>query len=170
MTRFAAASASALLTFTLAVAAPAAAPDAGFAPLAFLVGHCWKGTFSDGKTTDEHCFSWIYHGRFIRDRHVVRSPGAPDGFGESIYLWDGAAQQLQYLYIESGGGFSHGTVAAEGTTLVFPASTYSESGKTQTIRSRWARSGSDAYEVNTEFQGKNGWVPGFALRMRRVGN
>jgi hypothetical protein len=167
MSSFAKISAGLPLALLLGLPA-AAAPDAGFAPLAFLVGHCWKGTFSDGKTTDEHCFSWIYHGKFMRDRHVVHSPGAADGFGESIYVWDAAAQQLQYLYIESGGGFSRGTVAAEGTTLVFPASTYSEGGKTQTIRSRWARAGGDAYDVSTEFQGKDGWVPGFALRMQRV--
>jgi len=100
---------------------------------------------------------------------VVRSPGAPQRRGESIYLWDAATQQLQYLYIESGGGFSRGTVAAEGTTLVFPASTYSEGGKTHSIRSRWARVGGDVYDVSTEFQGKDGWAPGFALRMQRIG-
>ena len=165
MKSLATASAGALLALALPAAA---APAAGFAPLAFLAGHCWKGTFRDGKTTDEHCFSWIYRGKFMRDRHVVRTPGAPDGFGESIYLWDAATQQLQYLYIESGGGFSRGTVSAEGTTLVFPASTYSEDGKLQTIRSRWARAGGDAYDVSTEFQGKEGWVPAFALRMQRV--
>src|SRR5579862_8164868 len=165
MHAFATAGAAALL----ALALPAATPDAGLAPLAFLAGHCWRGTFHDGKTTDEHCFSWIYHGKFMRDRHVVRTPGAPDGFGESIYLWDAATQQLQYLYIESGGGFSRGSVTAEGTTLVFPQSTYSEGGKTQTIRSRWTRAGGDGYDVSPEFQGKDGWVPGFALHMQRVG-
>lgn len=42
-----------------------AAADASsvYGPLAFLVGHCWKGTFPGGKQTDEHCFSWIYDGK-----------------------------------------------------------------------------------------------------------
>ena len=77
-----------------------------YEPLAFLVGHCWKGTFPDGKVTDEHCFSWIYGGKFVRDEHVVhKGAGQPDGFGESIYVWDAPSGQLQYLYIESAGGW-----------------------------------------------------------------
>jgi len=35
--------------------------------------------------TYEHCFSWIYGGKFVRDEHVVhRGAGRPDDFGESI--------------------------------------------------------------------------------------
>ncbi len=64
---------------------PAAAPVAGYQPLAFLVGHCWKGTF--------------------------------------------------------------------------PASS---------VRSRWARTASDAYEVVTEFQENDRWLPGFTVHMQRV--
>ena len=41
-------------------------PMSAYQPLAFLVGHCWRGTFPDGRATDEHCFSWIYGGRFVR--------------------------------------------------------------------------------------------------------
>jgi len=150
-------------------AAPAFAGS--YEPLAFLAEHCWQGTFADGKTTDKHCFSWVYGGKFLRDQHVVhRSAGQPDDFGESIYLWDAGARELQYLYIESGGGFSRGTVSGDGTTLVFPAATYHGPDGTETVRSRWQRSGNDGYDVVTEFQGKNGWMPGFALHMQRVGN
>ena len=81
-----------------APAAPStpAEPATAYQPLAFLVGHCWKGTFPDGRSTDEHCFSWIYGGKFVRDEHVVHRTGQPDGFGESIYLWDaGAGQHVQ---------------------------------------------------------------------------
>ena len=147
-------------------AAPAPSP---YQPLAFLVGHCWKGSFADGAATDEHCFSWIYGGKFLRDEHVVHRDGRPDGFGESIYVWDGAARELQYLYIESGGGFGRGTVAAEGDTLVFPAAHYVENGATQTYRSRWRHVAAGTYEVVTEFQVKDRWVPGFTLVMQRVG-
>jgi hypothetical protein len=56
------------------------APPAPYQPLAFLVGHCWQGTFPDGKATDGHCFSWIYGSKFVRDEHVVHSgDGHPDG-------------------------------------------------------------------------------------------
>ena len=149
-------------------AAPAPLPSP-YEPLAFLIGHCWKGSFPDGAASDEHCFSWIYGGRFVRDEHVVHREGRPDGFGESIYLWDAAARELQYLYIESDGGFSRGTVAAEGDTLVFPAAHYVEKGSEQTYRSRWRHVAPGAYEVVTEFQVKERWVPGFTLRMQQVG-
>ena len=158
-----------ILLAGMAMAAPAQAPPAPYQPLAFLVGHCWKGTFPDGKATDEHCFSWIYGGKFVRDEHVVhRGEGHPDGLGESIYVWDAASKQLQYLYIESAGGFSRGTVSGEGDALVFPPTSYLEKGETQTYRSRWQPAGQDAYDVVTEFQVKDRWVPGFRLHMERV--
>jgi hypothetical protein len=161
--------AAAILVAGIAMPAPAEAPAAPYQPLAFLVGHCWKGTFPDGKATDQHCFSWIYGGKFVRDEHVVhRGAGHPDGLGESIYVWDAASQQLQYLYIESAGGFSRGTVSGEGDALVFPPASYLEKGETQTYRSRWQPAGGDAYDVVTEFQVKDRWVPGFKVHMEKV--
>lgn len=160
--------AAALLALTTLPAA-AAAPPSPYQPLAFLVGHCWKGTFPDGTVTDEHCFSWIYGGKFVRDEHVVhRGAGKPDDYGESIYLFDASSGKLQYLYIESAGGYSRGTIAAEPGALVFPPATYSEAGQTQTYRSRWQRSGSDAYDVVTELQAGDRWVPGFTVHMSQV--
>jgi len=163
-----AARAAVLLCATLGAAARAEAPGP-YQPLAFLVGHCWKGSFPDSRVTDEHCFSWIYGGKFVRDQHVVHRGGAePDAQGESIYVWDGSTQQLQYLYIESAGGFSRGTVTQEGTALVFPPTQYTEHGATQTYRSRWQPAGSDAYDVLTEFQAKDGWVEGFKVHMQQM--
>lgn len=160
---------TATLLLALCAAAPAAnAPAADpYEPLGFLVGHCWKGTFPKSAQTDEHCFSRIYGGRFLRDEHVVHRDGAPDEFGETIYLWNSAQGQLEYLYIESGGGSLRGTVAVEGQTLVFPAAPYVEDGKSMQVRSRWQRAGDAAYEVATEFEVGGRWVPGFSLRMQR---
>lgn len=149
-------------------AARAAAPAPGYGALAFLVGHCWRGVFPEGKATDEHCFSWIYGGKFVRDEHVVRRSGEADAFGESIYLWNAASGQLEYLYIESAGGFSRGTVSGENDALVFPPTTYTEKGQTQIYRSRWQRSGDSAYDVMTEFQVDGRWVPGFGVHMKVV--
>jgi hypothetical protein len=149
-----------------AAAEPAPSP---YQPLAFLVGHCWRGTFPGEKVTDEHCFSWVYGGKFVRDQHVVRhGAGKPDELGESIYLWDAAAGQLQYLYIESDGGFSRGSVTNEGEALVFPPTHYAENGQEQTYRSRWQRAGDGAYDVVTEFLVKGQWTPGFAVHMQQV--
>ena len=78
-----------------------------------------------------------------------------------------APRELQYLYIESAGGFSRGTVAADQDALVFPPTHYWEGGVEQIYRSRWQRLGADAYEVITEFQVKGIWTPGFTLHMRQ---
>ena len=145
----------------------ASAADSPYQPLAFLAGHCWKGTFPDGKQTDEHCFTWIYDGKFLRDQHTVHGGGHPDYLGESIYFWNSTIKRVEYLYIENQGGYSQGPVATEGRTLVFPPTQYVENGETQTYRSRWVP-GENAYDVVTEFQSKEGWVPGFKLHMEQL--
>jgi hypothetical protein len=157
-----------LLAASLASSVLGAESGGVYQPLAFLAGHCWKGTFPDGKQTDEHCFSWIYGGKFLRDQHKVHGNAHPDFLGETIYFWNSAARQVEYLYIEDQGGFSRGPVATDGDTLVFPQTTFTEDGKTQTYRSRWERNGADAYDVVTEFKSDNGWVPGFKVHMQRA--
>lgn len=154
---------------TLPCLASTEAADTPYAAMSFLVGHCWKGTFPGSAIEDEHCFSWVYGGKFVRDRHVVqRGPGKPPGYGESLYFWDSTARELHYLYLESEGGFSRGTVVPQDDALVFPAARYVEGGVQQTVRSRWTRRGEDAYEVRTEFLVKGRWTPGFPARMERV--
>lgn len=143
------------------------APTATYQPLAFLAGHCWRGALAGGKDVDEHCFSWVYDGRFLRDTHTVHGAGHADYVGETIYYLDSAAKQVQYLYIENGGGISRGTVAVDGNALVFPDAQYVSEGETQVYRSRWQRKGDDAYDVITEFKMKDGWAPGFSGHMVR---
>jgi hypothetical protein len=146
----------------------AAGSTDAYQPLAFLADHCWKGAFPGGKQTDEHCFSWIYDRKFLRDRHTVRAAGKPDALGESIYFWNSAAKQLEYLYIESDGGFSRGPVAIEHDALVFPDTNFEENGKTLVYRSRWQHSSANTYDVVTEFQVKGSWTPGFIVHMEQV--
>lgn len=156
-----------ILLLFLSPLGSAASSDA-YQPLAFLADHCWKGAFPGGKQTDEHCFSWIYDGKFLRDRHTVHTEGKPDALGESIYFWNSTAKQLEYLYIESDGGFSRGPVTLETDALVFPDTNFEQNGQTLVYRSRWQHSAANAYDVVTEFQGKGGWAPGFIVHMERV--
>jgi hypothetical protein len=137
-------------------------------PLAFLAGHCWKGTFADGKRTDEHCFSWIHDGRALRDNHVVRAPGQADGVGESIYYVNSASKRVEYLYIEDQGGFSRGTVEVLPEALLFPDTQYIADGEQLTYRARWTPKGPDAYEAWSEAQTRDGWSTMFKLEMKRV--
>lgn len=161
--------ASASVLIACSVQVGTAAPPSPYQPLAFLVGHCWQGTFPASQVTDRHCFSWVYEGKFVRDQHVVhKGSGKADERGESLYFWDATTRELQYLYIESAGGFSRGTLAADGDTLVFPPTHYQENGEEQTYRSRWQRSGEQAYEVVTEFLVKGTWTAGFTVHMQQV--
>jgi hypothetical protein len=157
-----------LCLLLIAPALALARPEAAYQPLAFLADHCWKGTFPGGRS-DEHCFTWIYDGKFLRDLHTVRAEGKPDALGESIYYYDSGAKRLEYLYIESEGGFSRGPVSIDNGALVFPDTRFVEKGKTMVYRSRWQPSGASAYDVVTEFKSKQGWTPGFQIHMEQVG-
>lgn len=165
------AAAAAAVLAALTAHASGDSPRAELQPLAFLAGYCWQGAFPGGKVTDEHCFTWVYGGKFLRDRHTVhRGEGHPDDLGETIYLWDSAAHQLQYFYIESDGGSLRGTVTPEGGVLKFPESVYvDEGGGQQGVRSQWhVLSDHAAYDVLTEFRRGDEWATGFSVRMSRV--
>jgi hypothetical protein len=98
----------------------------------------------------------------------VHGTGHEDYLGESIYFWDSVAHKLQYLYIESAGGSTVGSVEASSDTLSFPDATAQESGHTVVYRSPWHKTGDDAYDVITEFKKKDGWVPAFSAHMKRI--
>jgi hypothetical protein len=157
----------ALLPLLLLLPLAAVAEPTPYAPLAFLAGHCWKGDLPGGKDSDEHCFTWVYGGKFLRDVHTVRGSGHADYLGESTYLWNAESGRLEYLYMESQGGSSRGSVVTEDSTLVFPPTRYVENGKAETYRSRWTRSGDAAYDVLTEFEHGAEWVEGFRVHMVR---
>ncbi|MEP6503132.1 MAG: hypothetical protein ABJD97_07380 [Betaproteobacteria bacterium] len=137
-------------------------------PLSFLAGHCWKGSFADGKQTDEHCFAWLYEGRVLRDTHTVRTPGKPDGVGESTYYVNSAGNHVEFLYVESGGGFSRGTVESLPGTLLFPDTQYIADGEALVYRARWTRQGDKAYEAWSEAQTPDGWSTMFKLVLKRI--
>ena len=145
-----------------------AAPIEPLKPMAFLAGHCWKGAFPDGKQTDEHCFTWLYDGRALRDVHTVRTPGRPDYVGETTYLWNPATKRVEYLYFENLGGSSRGTMESAEGALVFPGTQFVAEGEAMTYRSRWTPMGDGVYEVLSEAQVKDGWAPMLKLTMKRT--
>jgi hypothetical protein len=156
-----------LLVLPLSLGAQGNAPesaksDARFAPMAFLVGSCWVGTFPDGKQTDEHCFEWAYDGKFIRDRHVVR--GGPPYSGETFYAWDAANKHVGYWYFSSMGTVQEGYVEETKEGLVFPSATPGAEGE---VRSVWTRLGSDGYRVNATQRKGGAWKTLFAMEMKR---
>jgi hypothetical protein len=144
-----------------------AEPADALKPMAFLAGHCWKGTFPDGKQTDEHCFTWLYGGKALRDTHTVRTPGRADYVGETTYYVDQAARRVDFLYIENLGGVSRGTMESTPDALVFPNAQYVDADGAMTYRARWTPKGADAYEAWSEAQGKDGWKTMFRMLMQR---
>ncbi len=146
-------------------AAPAPALRAELAPLAFLVGRCWRGEFSGG-ARDTHCFESVFDGRHIRDTHEVRGPG-PVYRGETIYSWDGARGRVEFTYWNSLGGVSRGTMAPQPGGLDFGDETYTgPDGKTMTMSTMWKRVGDDAYEAVTT--SRAGATPDRVVRYRRI--
>ncbi|MEY2457720.1 MAG: hypothetical protein QOK06_2850 [Acidimicrobiaceae bacterium] len=116
-------------------------------PLAFLAGSCWKGTFKGRTVTDEHCFTWKFGGRFLRDRHVVRGDSIPYE-GETTYAWDGPQNRIVYWYIAQPGFYSHGQVESADGALRFRDNLVTS--RERELRITWRRSGTDAYNVLVE--------------------
>ena len=158
---------TAYLVAALALSGTAAnAAENPLAPMSPWAGHCWKGVFADGKQTDTHCFTWVYQGQVLRDRHVVNNPGKPDYIGETVYFWDSAASKIGFFYYENAGGISRGTVEPTADGLTFPATTYSAPGEAMTYRVRWTRQGDQAYEAWSEAQAGDKWVTMFKMTLK----
>ncbi|USX19904.1 hypothetical protein NHH82_29425 [Oxalobacteraceae bacterium OTU3REALA1] len=157
------------LLLLLSATAVQAAPIDALKPMAFLAGHCWKGEFAAGKPqTDEHCFQWMYDGKALRDVHTARSPGKPDYVGETIYYYDATAKHVAYLYVGISGGHSRGTMTPTATGLDFPVTQHIDvDGEVFTYRSKWAPTGSDAYDVLSETQRDGKWVTQFKMRLTK---
>jgi hypothetical protein len=158
---------AALLAFTCDRAIPAEKEPDPFQPFAFLAGHCFKGELANGKDVDEHCFSWLYGGKALRDTHVVRGSGHADYMGETTYYWDSSARRIEYLYIENEGGVMRGSVEPAEGALVFPAADFVEDGAVLRIRVRWTRLADGGYEVWSEKQDKDSWTTMFRLKMTK---
>jgi hypothetical protein len=116
-------------------------------PLAFLAGSCWKGTFAGRPVTDEHCFAWVYGGRFLRDHHVVRGDSLPYE-GETTYAWDASQKSIVYWYIALPGFYSHGNVAPTDGALLFHDNLVTSTPRQ--LRTTWRRSSAEAYTVLVE--------------------
>lgn len=98
-----------------ALALAAASPEPALQPLAFLVGHCWRTTLTEGPT-DTHCFSTMEDGR-LRDRHTVRKDGAAIYTGESIFSVKSGV--IRYRYDGSTGVKLEGPMHAADGKIIF---------------------------------------------------
>lgn len=161
------------LPLLLAAGSASAGPIDALQPMSFLAGHCWKGSIPATASTDEHCFEWVLNGHVMRDTHVVRTAGKPDYRGETTYYWSPIANSIEYLYLESSGGMSRGTMDTVANTLYFaPAQDAAEaaSNGVVTYRMRWAPSGARAFDAWAEKRGPDGsWQTMFKMTMTKSG-
>jgi hypothetical protein len=145
---------------------PGAEPGATLAPLEFLVGSCWKGTFPDGRKTDEHCFEWMLGRRFIRDRHVVE--GGEPYRGESVLGWDTSAKRMGFWYWNSDGLVTVGSIEYRDGGVVFPERYTGPEGEVE-LEAIWSRRGKDAYHVLQRRRTPKGWETLWTMELRRQG-
>ena len=134
------------LTANITYAAEQDKLQKALAPLQFLVGWCWSGEFPDGKRVDTHCYESMYSGAHLRDRHVVT--GGPSLYqGETIYSWNKAGNRVSYVYWNSYGGVSQGTMTQEQNAIRFPDESYTGTdGKSVTISTLWENITADGYD------------------------
>jgi hypothetical protein len=149
-----------------AAGAGAQAPEAGnFEPMAFLVGSCWKGTFPDGKSADEHCYEWVWGGKFVRDRHVVKS-ARPDYEGETLFAWDASRKQIVFWYFTNQGFYTTGALEPRDGELVIPETVVGE--KTTERKTVIRPNGRDSYTVRSETKEASGWKEQWTMELKRV--
>jgi hypothetical protein len=138
-----------------------------FTPVGELAGHCWTGTFPDGKARDLHCFEWVLQNRFLRDRHRVTGP---DGVyeGDSYYRWNEAAERLEFWYFNSLGGVSTGTMEPRDGRWLFLESYEGADESSQQIRSWLSREDERSYTVTTERLEGGTWKTLWSMRLMRT--
>jgi hypothetical protein len=141
-------------------------PQDAFGPLEPLVGSCWKGTFPDGKSNDEHCWEWVWKGKFLRDRHVVRGP-QPDYAGETIYGWDPEKRQLRFWYFTNAGFFTTGVMQPREGSAVFPETVVGGGGRRE-LETVFTRPSPDSYQVASREKTAAGWKDLWTMELKRV--
>lgn len=79
-------------------------------PLLPLAEHCWEGTFEGSEVSDRHCFEWLPGGHFLRDTHAIETEGESYR-GETIFAVAGGSGEITYIYYNSLGGISRGSIS-----------------------------------------------------------
>ena len=123
----------------------AATPVQDFAPIDFLIGHCWRGTLPNGDL-DTHCFAPA--GDTIVDHHEVVRAGTKIYWGDTVYAREGTT--LGFIYTDRSGGVMKGSVVRSGDDLDFGSTDYvGTDGAHITIATHWIRIAPTAYEARS---------------------
>ena len=120
--------------------------EPALAVFASLLGHCWQTQLAPADV-DTHCFTDMWSGGHVRDRHVVTHDGKPVYEGETIYSFDGKA--IVFTYVNSLGGVGGGTAEVADKSVAFTGAMRARPGSPpQAIDARW-KILAEGYEVTT---------------------
>lgn len=153
-------------------AVPARAADPGmldphFAPLAHLVGHCWRASFPDGKR-DLQCFESLYGGKLVGNSHMVQGSD-PLYEGQTIFSWDEANKRIRFHYFTSEGAVSEGYFVADADgTMTILERHVGKDGTVTELANDYLADGDRAYRVVTRRKTADGWKPMMDLRYVRT--
>jgi hypothetical protein len=138
-----------------------------FEPLAFLAGHCWQGEFPGGKSTDRHCFEWVWDRAHLRDVHVVTGGETPY-CGETLYSWDAELDRIAFRYFNSVGGVSEGILLVGPEGIRSPEERYRDASGERVFRSTLVPMDADHYRTRVEQHKDGEWQETWVVDFSRV--
>lgn len=119
--------------------------DPRFAPIEFLVGHCWRASFSE-RERDLQCFESLYGGKLIGNSHMVQGSD-PLYQGQTIFSWDEANKRIRFHYFTSTGAVSEGHFEQTPEGIMVPERHVGADGKVTEMRNWFLPEGEFAYRV-----------------------
>jgi len=164
---------SPLLAFFLLIACAVRAQTPGdplepFGWFRDMAGHCWSGTYPDGKTSDTQCYS-VQFGRLLRGTiklSGMHGNSPVENFeGDSVYAWNQKTNRAQYTFWASDGTYGTGEMYREGDRLIFPPTAAADS--PGAMRSVWRRVDADSFIVAREKRQGGTWSKVFEVTYRR---
>ena len=123
------------------------------------------------RSTDEHCFSWVYGDKFVRDQHVVhRGDGKPGRSGRvDLPVGCGRPGAAVPVHRERRAASAAARSPPRAGRWYFPRRTTRRAACEQIYRSRWQRAGRGRVRRGHRVPGQGrSWTPGFTLHMRQV--
>ena len=142
--------------------------DAHFAPIAFLVGHCWRAEFS-ATMHDEQCYTAMYGGKLVHNTHRVHG-SEPLYQGTTWFSWDAKHERVRFHYFTSTGAVSEGHLIATDSGYSIPERHVGDDGTVTEMDNRFVREGDDGYRVVVRQKKDGNWTPIAERIYRRTGS
>lgn len=136
-------------------------PGSVFDPFAPLLGKTWRGVFSgsppEKPVIDIARWELTLNGQAIRILHSINQG---EYGGETIMVWDPAAQGLIYYYFTTAGFYTHGTVVVEDQKIITHEVVTGNQNGIQAVKGTSEVLQDGRLLVRTEHLQNGVWVPG----------